>query len=69
MKYFGITIAQIRSLRSNLDNLDYLCRKMPEDHPLLSHVCQHIVEAREHITKAKYALDKYFISEGEETFK
>ena len=69
MNYLGITIARIRDLRLSLDRLEQLCRELPADHPLLPHVCQHIAEAREHTTKAKYALNKYFISEGEEAFK
>lgn len=70
MKYIGIiTIAQIRDLRIALENLDYLCRQMPEDHPLLGHACQHVTEAREHITKAKYALGEYLFPDDEEASK
>lgn len=69
MKYLGITIAQIRDLRLSLGDLERLCRELPADYPLLAHVRQHVTEAREHITKAKYALGEYLFPDDEEASK
>lgn len=69
MKHLGITIARIRDLSIALSYLEHLCRKMPEDHSILGHACQHVAEAHEHITKAKYALGEYLFPEDEEETK